>query len=278
MDSALLDPTALVSNRIDQPTAMQKDQTVCVLVHGFSASSFEFEDLKQRMLAKDPTLLFSSVVMGGHGRNYEAFRLATHEDWLAPIKKELQDLTVKGYKNVMLFGVSTGATGIMHLALTGHLDDVPIRQIILMDPYILPVNKSLHLVPWLKYIIPNTRLLDVDDTDVRHWYTNRPSQALHELLRLVKRTQANLREHSGAFLAPVRIYTARLDPIADTRGADMILNALGADVVSIDRYESNHHVLIKPTTKKDWSDNDQRQYDRIIDEIFLMFTPSKRRD
>lgn len=268
IDIAISDSNARISTRIKDPTTQQQLQTVCVLVHGFSATSFEFEAFKKSILEKDSNAFFSSIVLGGHGRNYDAFKNATYEDWLAPIVTELTALASKGYTNIVLFGVSTGATGIMHLALTGHLDNVPIRQIILMDPYILPVNKSLHLVPWLKYVIPNTRLLEVDDTDVRHWYTNRPSQALHELLRLVKRTQANLREHSGAFLAPVRIYTARHDPIADTRGADMILNALGADVVSIDRYETSHHVLIEPTSKKDWADNDQRQYEQIINEIY----------
>ena len=208
--------------------------------------------------------------MGGHGRNYDAFKNATYEDWLAPIVTELTALSSKGYTNIVLFGVSTGASGILHLALNQKLNHVPIRQIILMDPYVLPTNKTLYLVPWLKYVITNTRLEDVGVLGTQYWYTNRPAQSLHELLKLVKVTQSDLTNYSGGFKTPMHIYTANGDPTADTRGADMILNALGADVVNINRYESSHHVLIEPTSKKDWSASDQRQYEHIIDEIFSL--------
>ncbi len=269
-DSSISDPLARISTRILNPTPQQQQQTVCVLVHGFSASSFEFKAFKQAMLKKDPNLFFSSVVLGGHGRDYEAFKAASYQDWLTPVTEELRALSQKGYQNIVLFGVSTGASGILHLALNHAFDDVPIRQIILMDPYVLPVNKTLHLVPWLKYIIPNTRLEDVGVLGTQHWYTNRPAQSLHQLLKLVTVTQADLANYSGDFMIPVRIYTARGDSTADTRGADMILNALGSNVVSIDRYESNHHVIIEPTSKKDWGTSDQRQYERIINEIFSL--------
>tara|TARA_B100001121_G_scaffold308332_1_gene332082 strand:+ start:30118 stop:31047 length:930 start_codon:yes stop_codon:yes gene_type:complete len=270
IDGAISDLNARISTRIKDPTTQQQSQTVCVLVHGFSASSFEFEAFKKSILEKDSNAFFSSIVLGGHGRNYDAFKNATYEDWLAPIVTELTALSSKGYTNIVLFGVSTGASGILHLALNQKLNHVPIRQIILMDPYVLPTNKTLYLVPWLKYVITNTRLEDVGVLGTQYWYTNRPAQSLHELLKLVKVTQSDLTNYSGGFKTPMHIYTANGDPTADTRGADMILNALGADVVNINRYESSHHVLIEPTSKKDWSASDQRQYEHIIDEIFSL--------
>ena len=84
-DDALNNPDALVSRRIKQPSLNQQQSPVCVLVHGFSASSYEFESLKASLLAHDPDLLFSAVVMGGHGRDYESFKSASYQDWLKPI-------------------------------------------------------------------------------------------------------------------------------------------------------------------------------------------------
>ena len=63
-------------------------------------------------------------------------------------------------------------------------------------------------------------------------------------------------------------FTAKNDPVADTKGSDLILSALGTEKVSIDRYDSMHHALIEPTSKDDWGEKDQIHYDRIIDEIY----------
>ena len=269
-DVAISDPNARISTRIPSPSIEQQSQTVCVLVHGFSASSFEFDAFKKSILEKDPNVFFSSIVLGGHGRNYDAFKNATYEEWLAPIVSELTALTSKGYTNIVLFGVSTGASGILHLALNQKLNHVPIRQIILMDPYVLPKNKTLYLVPFLKYIISNTRIENAGELGRRHWYTNRPAHALHELLNLVKKTQSDLTDYSGAAIAPIQIFTAKNDPVADTKGSDLILSALGTEKVSIDRYDSMHHALIEPTSKKDWSQEDQRQYERIVTIIYSL--------
>ena len=85
-DPALTDPAALLSSRIPSPTEYQKTQPVCILVHGFSASSFEFDAFKA--FAQSSNILFSTVVMGGHGRDVHAFKQATYSDWMAPIQAE----------------------------------------------------------------------------------------------------------------------------------------------------------------------------------------------
>ena len=46
IDDALVNSNALVSKRIKHQRINQQQQTVGVLVHGFSASSYEFRSLK----------------------------------------------------------------------------------------------------------------------------------------------------------------------------------------------------------------------------------------
>ena len=142
-DSALTDPSALLSQRIQSPTDAQKNQPVCVLVHGFSASSYEFEAYKAHANSIDSSILYSTVVLGGHGRDYQAFKDARYEDWLAPIVTELEALTALGYRNITVFAVSAGAAGTLHLALNQQLPTV--KQLILMDPYIIPVNPIIFV-------------------------------------------------------------------------------------------------------------------------------------
>ncbi len=268
IDPAIHDVQLRVSTRLLSPTQEQKQQPVCVLVHGFSASSFELEAFKASILAKDPTVLFSTIVMGGHGRSYDAFKSASYHDWIQPIIDEVSTLNDQGFQDIRLFGVSAGAAGIVHLILNGELKHTPIRQVVLMDPYILPTNKTLYLVPVLKYVITNTRLEDIRSIGTQNWYTNRPASALHELLKLVKSVQHDLTTYDGKIVPPMTIYTANNDPTADTKGVDMVLDALGSDVVTIKRYDSDRHVIIEPTSKDDWAEKDQAHYDRIIDEIY----------
>ena len=61
-DSALSSSDALLSDRLSMPTDLQKDMPVCVLVHGFSASSFElnafeFERSSETSYERDKHLL-----------------------------------------------------------------------------------------------------------------------------------------------------------------------------------------------------------------------------
>ena len=273
-DLALKDQSFLLSSRNPAPSEAQKKQPVCVLVHGFSASTFEFEVFKETILTRDPNVMFSTVLMGGHGRNYAAFKAARYEDWLAPILEEVTHLSVMGYENIVLFGVSAGATGILNLMFNGDLDDNNIQQVLLMDPYIVPKESSIYMVPYLKYIIPNTRSNASRALEFEHWYVNRPASALNELLRLVKTVRSQLAGNDRAAYPKITIYTAQDDPTADTSGADLIDASFPIeDVVTLKRYPSNRHVIIESQTKLDWSDVDQQHFDDVIEDIFSIIKP-----
>ena len=96
IDPALTDPKTLISSRLSTPTEAQKTAPVCVLVHGFSASSFEWQEFLSHANQWDDTVLFSTIVMGGHGRNFDSFKSASYQDWFAPITEEVQRLQSLG--------------------------------------------------------------------------------------------------------------------------------------------------------------------------------------
>ena len=263
IDSALIDPAALLSQRIQSPTDAQKNQPVCVLVHGFSASSYEFNAYKVHANSINSSLLYSTIVLGGHGRNYQAFKDARYEDWLLPIVTELEALTALGYRNISIFAVSAGATGTLHLALTQQLP--PVKQLILMDPYIIPVNPIIYLLPVLKLFISNSVSGAISDTELKNWYINRPSKALNELRRLMRQVQSDLKQNQSAIDTTVHVFTSAKDSISNTIGADLIQTKF--DAVTIHRYDSAHHVIIEPTAKATWNDLDQQLFEHTVKEV-----------
>ena len=273
IDPALVNSNYLISKRIQTPTDDQQQQTVGVLVHGFSASSYEFRSLVNRLELQDPSVLLSRVVMGGHGRDYNAFKNATYSDWEAPILAEVTALANNGHQSIALIGTSTGATAVLHLLLSGAFADLPVKQLILIDPYIEPKDKRLLFVPLLRFFVGNTRSNASQALEHQHWYTNRPTAALYELVKLMR----NVRQQLNSY--PVRakndwpkitVFTAKNDPTADTAGADMIQAAFGSDMVDVHRYDSDHHVIIEPTTKSTWSLADQQHYDFVLNRIRLL--------
>ena len=267
------DPNRLVSSRFPSPTDAQKQQPVMVLVHGFSASTFEFDAFKKAMSEKAPSILYSSVLMGGHGRDYQAFKAASYSDWVAPIRDEVEKLTAMGYERIILFGVSTGATGLLHLILDDQLALGSIAHVLLMDAYVTPKDASLFFVPLIQYVVKNTRSGATRSIETRHWYVNRPTSALVELLRLVQFVQRQLKNLSGYDGPPMTLFTAKHDPTADTRGSDLVSsNVEGARVV---RYDSDRHVIIESQAKLDWTDRDQGHFDAVINHVFMTVVPRK---
>lgn len=267
-DVALTDPSLLASNRYSEPTKAQKQQPVFVLVHGFSASTFEFEAFKSVMSKKDTDVLFSSVLLGGHGRDFDAFKSATYEDWFLPVYQEVSRLNALGFENIVLFGASTGGAGVLHLLLNGDFDQMPIQHIFLIDPYIKPKNRMLYLAPWLKFIVRNTRSSSSELIEYQNWYTNRPAESLTQLIRFVKKVRSQLALAKRTNLPSITIFTAEFDPTSATEGANIVQSSLGDSIVDVLRYPSNRHVIIESQTKKNWSELDQANFDFIIQTIY----------
>ena len=260
-------PKRLVSVSMPNPTPSQKEQPVMVLVHGFSASTFEFESFKNAMSMREPSVLFSSVILGGHGHDHEAFRQATYADWLGPIVAEVQALAALGYERIFMVGLSTGATGILHVLLNDLLPTKALQGIFLVDTFIRPKDTNLHLVPYIQYVVSNTRSGANRPIETRHWYVNRPTSALVQLLALTKRVQTQLNQYKGRNTPPMLLFTSDNDPTSDTIGSDVVADAIpNATVV---RYKSNRHIVVEPQGKRDWTGEDQANFDAVIAAIAL---------
>lgn len=119
-DESLASPDYyLVSKRFPSPNAQQRDRPVVIVVHGFSASTFEWSEFKAYADNPERNILVPQVLLGGHGRSLEDFRKSTWRDWQAPIFREYNALLAQGYSHIslmeshgLLFSQNLGLNGI----------------------------------------------------------------------------------------------------------------------------------------------------------------------
>jgi carboxylesterase len=62
------------------PTASDLDKHIILAVHGYSASTFEWQEFAD-WSAPSSSYRISQVLLDGHGRDYESFKASTWQDW-----------------------------------------------------------------------------------------------------------------------------------------------------------------------------------------------------
>ena len=236
------------------------------MVHGFSASTFEFDYFKEAVTNQTDDILFSTVLMGGHGRDYLTFKHSTYKDWQQPVIEEVNRLIKLGYTNISLMGVSTGATVILNSIIEGKINQLKIKQLIFIDPFLFSKNKWLYLAPYLRLFVRNTQSNASKPVEYENWHVNRPISSLVQLVKLTKRVRSNLGRQHNIDDLPLFVFSSEFDSVSDTMRTNQYLKAR-VKQLKIQLTPSKHHVLIEPKTKSDWSNSDQEQLDGVIQQI-----------
>src|SRR5688500_16130345 len=81
----------ILSYKNPDPTPAEASHPVIIAVHGYSATTFEWNELKAIIDTIDD-VHFSSVLLGGHGRDFEDFKNASWKDWQDAITDEFNRL------------------------------------------------------------------------------------------------------------------------------------------------------------------------------------------
>lgn len=246
-DPALTDVRARVSTR---PGLTQADlaRPVIIAVHGYTASSFEWGEFAEFAESRSDVLV-SRVVLGGHGRNLDAFRASTWQDWGAPILDEYRALVAQGYRNISLAGSSTGGALLAEHAASGAFEG-PVRpnMLFFIDAIVVPGDKFLTLADALSLVLNNVPSSPAPG-EIPYWYTNRPSETLRELNTLISRVRSQL--HRGIRLPEdtrAAIYQSNRDRVADPVSALYLYRGLeqtNKNRVHVEMQESNLHVFTR---------------------------------
>ena len=260
----------LVSVAIPNPNEIQKNMPVVIAVHGYSATTFEWDEF--RVYCNEKTnILVSQVLLGGHGRTYEDFKNSTWEDWQEPIINEYNALRAKGYTNINFTGSSTASPLVLDLIKKGKIGDNGLKHIFLVDPIVVPSDKLLTIVglvgPMMGYL--ETSMTKEEEG---HWYHFRPQETLKQLLDLIEKNRKDLQ---GGFNLPVgtnlKIYKSIKDPTADPVSAVLIYKGLknsDGSNIDVEMLDSEIHVVTRLNGRENVTQHDRDIQKHVFDDMY----------
>lgn len=250
-DLSLTNPeNYLVSEYIPNPTEQQKNTPVLIAAHGYTATTFEWDEFRDYA---DSTGGFyvSQVLLGGHGRSYVDFKASSWLDWQSSIREEYIKLSNLGFKKIYLAGSSTGAPLILHLLSSGFFQSyTKPKGIFLIDPIVVSSNKTLTLVGLLGPVLGYTSV-NLSAGEAGKWYVYRPQETLKQLMELIDLTRKNLEK--GILLTPdiyLKVYKSKIDDTADPVSAVMIYKGIKFDsqpdkTIEVQMVNSKIHVFTR---------------------------------
>jgi carboxylesterase len=246
-DPSLNSPGYRLSTRPGM-TPADLDRPVIIAVHGFTASTFEWQEFREHA-ENGSDVLVSLVLLGGHGRTGEEFAASTWKEWGAPMVAEYEALVAQGYTRISVATASTaGALVLEQIAAGEYRGAVRPRHFFLVDPIVVPTDKKLTLIPLLRHLISGVQV-DGTEEERAHWYSNRPAAALAELYDLITRVRGRL---AGGIRLPegaqATVYKTSRDPTADPVSALLIYRGLRTSVgerVEVQMFDSPLHVFTR---------------------------------
>jgi carboxylesterase len=212
----------LVSASVPAPTPAQAVNPVIIAIHGYGAATFEWDEFRTWKGARTDFSI-SQVLLGGHGRDYQSFKNSTWRDWREPIVTEFEKLEKAGYTNISFAGSSTGSTLILKLLAEGYFNShIKPKHIFLIDPIIIPANKTLTLVGVLGPIIGYTTVENTAGEE-KYYYHYRPYETLQQLRNIINEVRIDLQK--GITLpagTTLKVYKSDKDDVADAASAVLI--------------------------------------------------------
>ncbi|MDF3078315.1 MAG: esterase [Sphingobacteriaceae bacterium] len=241
------------------PTTIEAAKPVLIACHGYSASTFEWDEFRIWMDNRSDFYL-SQVLLAGHGRTYEEFKASTWKDWQSSIADEYNKLVKAGYKKINFVASSTSCPLLLDMVNSGYFDNAPSTvNIMLIDPIIIPSDKTLSLVgivgPMLGYIeADNTKEED------KYYYHYSPQETLQQLQNVLTTVRKEL-EH-GITLSPkvsLKVYKSIQDPTADPVSAVLIYNGVKTSTgekIDLQMVNSRLHVFTRLTLRPNVAETD----------------------
>ena len=274
-DPSLYKPALyLVSKAIPTPTPEQAKKPVIIACHGYTATTFEWDEFRAFLGTRQDVYL-SQVLLGGHGRSYAEFKKSTWHDWQTAITDEYDALLKAGYQNISLLSSSTSGPLLLELVSSGYFANRPTpRNLLLVDPIVIPSTKSLSLIgvvgPMLGYVES-----DQPATEDKVYYHFRPQETLQQLQSLLNVVRKALEK--GVILpatCTLKVYKSKKDSSADPVSAVLIYNGTktaDGQPVAIQLIDSDLHVFtrlnLRPTVSAQDRQNQTAAFTDIISRV-----------
>jgi len=249
MDPSLTDPAAYrISVSQPNPTAAQAQIPVVICSHGYSASTFEWDEFRTWSNNTNKYYI-DQVLLAGHGTTYAAFQASTWHDWESSIEDEYNLLVQEGYKNIDFAVSSTSCTLMLDMVHRGVFNNASTTvHIFLIDPIIIPSNKLLSVVGIVGSMLGYVTADNAPGEDV-YYYHYRPQETLQQLENVLNTVRTELQE--GITLPKnvyVKVYKSIKDPSADPISAVLVYNGIKTSSggrIDLDFINSDIHVFTR---------------------------------
>lgn len=251
-DPSIDDPAAfLVSARYPEPTATQRQRPVVIAAHGFQASTYEWVEFQRYAEARG--VLFSNVLLGGHGRDTETWTRSSWREWAEPMVTEYERLTALGFENISVLCSSTGCTLTFTSLAEGALDNVtPMKNLVMVAPFVVPQNDLLYQARIVGPFIWNLPSAQTEREE-EMFYHNRPYVVFVELVDAITAADTALAARAVPFPATAKAFVFRADEETTVApiSADKIIEGLPASGgVELIEVESKHHIFTRKEGRK----------------------------
>lgn len=260
----------LLSYAKPDPTPEEALKPVIIACHGYTATTFEWEEFREWIGDRDDVYL-SQVLLAGHGRSYEDFKESSWQDWQSAITAEYSRLLAAGYKNIHLLGSSTSCTLFLELLASDYFQGRIVPQNILMvDPIVIPSNK---LLPLIGVVGPMLGYMETDQTaeEDKVYYRFRPQETLQQLQELITLVRKELER--GIVLpadCQVKVYKSIKDPTSDPVSAVLIYKGLktsGGENIEVELIDSELHVFTRLALVNNYTLQDQENQQKTFQDI-----------
>lgn len=265
----------LVSKAIPNPTPEQAKKPVIIACHGYSATTLEWDEFRSWANGRTDFYL-SQVLLGGHGRSYDDFKASTWHDWQAAIMDEYSQLEKAGYQNISLLTSSTSGALVLQLVASGYFNNhIKPRNLLLVDPIVIPSDKSLSLIgvlgPMLGYIETNQSA--AEDKEYYHFRPQETLQQLQSLLTVVRQDlEKGITLPAGSTL---KVYKSKKDPATDPVSAVLIYQGTqttDGSSVHVELIDSDLHVYTRLKLRESVTTKDLQNQAATFSDISRLVT------
>ncbi len=206
----------LVSNWKAPSDAEKNNRHIVMTIHGYTGSTHEWLEFKEYAYSnrRKDSIGVSLILLGGHGRDYYAFKASGWREWGKPILEEYDKLKKLGYKHISIVASSTGGALVIKYLNEGHMSDLD--HLFFIDTIVVPQNKMLYLSPYLKFFIGNKRSKYESKEKEENSYQIMPKDTLSELAKLIKSVKKDLKNTVQINPeATISIFQSQNDPTVD---------------------------------------------------------------
>ena len=249
MDSSVYNPQEYrISVSNPNPSPSEAEKPVIIASHGYSASTFEWDEFRTWSVGRTDYFI-SQVLLAGHGTTYADFKKSTWRDWQSSITDEYNKLVQDGYKNIDFVVSSTSCALMLDLIRSGYFNNATTKvHIFMIDPVVIPSNKSLSLVGIIGPVLGYVSSKD-NPGEEKFYYHYRPQETLQQLEDVLNVVRKELQK--GFTLPPnvyLKVYKSKKDPTADPVSAVLIYNGITTSTggtIDLDFINSGLHVFTR---------------------------------